>query len=225
MYFCHVEVLNFIFRIGVILAVYNFLWWLIMLAISILRGGSPKMAFEVYFIKIIRYGFLVDVIYLFTVHQADGLSVVNDLIIAALILLLYFIGRAQKRQNRQMLFSMRMGGNVSGLESLMKSVRPAFDMRYEIAVITLSLGLFTTFYFFPNLAYNPISNWFLDSILNIEDTPVFGFVFKVIGFFFLLSVLSKIFGAIMLLLTGPPRDMSNDNRDDDDDFDDYVEIK
>ena len=120
---------------------------------------------------------------------------------------------------------MRMGGNVSGLESLMKSVRPAFDMRYEIAVIALSLGLFTTFYFFPNLAYNPISNWFLDSILNIEDTPVFGFIFKVIGFFFLLSVLSKIFGAIMLLLTGPPRDMSNDNRDDDDDFDDYVEIK
>lgn len=221
------EVLNFIFRIGVILAVYNFLWWLIMLAISLLRGGKPKHLFEVYLIKTIRYVFLADVIFLFSIQQAGDILRINDLLIAGLILLIYFVGKIQSKQQRQSLFSMRGQGNIPGMGDVLNRIKPAFDVRFEALAVVLALGVFTGFYFVPYLASNAISNWFLESILNIEDTPVFGFVFKVIGFFFLLSVIMKVVGGLMTILTGGKRvePEQNEGDDDDDRFDDYTEIK
>ncbi|HZH87364.1 MAG TPA: hypothetical protein VFD77_08605 [Brumimicrobium sp.] len=217
------EVLNFIFRIGVILAVYNFLWWLIMLAISLLRGGRPKQVFEVYLIKAVRYIFLADVILLFSVQQAGDILLLNDLLIAGLILLIYFVGKIQSKQQRQSLFSFRGQANIPGMGDFMNKLKPAFDLRFEILVVVLALGAFVGFYFAPHLASNVIANWFLESILNIEDTPVFGFIFKVIGFFFLLSVIMKIVGGIMTVLIGGKPSSQQNN--DDDHFDDYTEIK
>lgn len=224
---CGVEIFNFIFRIGVILAVYNFLWWLIMLGIKLLRGGRLQYEFEIYFFKAIRYAFLADVIYLFTVHQSDGFYNLNDFFIAGLIMLLYFIGRIQKKQDKQQFFSVRGQMNIPGLNDMLKQIKPIFNIYLEIAVVALALGLYILFYYEPTWASNTIANWFLDSILNIEDTPVFGFIFKVVGFFFLLSVLSKVFGSIMMVLTGQAS-RSHDNyyeeEEDDDEFDDYTEI-
>lgn len=227
---CSVEVLNFIFRIGVILAVYNFLWWLIMMGINILRGRRPRLLFEVYFIKTIRYVFLADVIFLFSIQQAGGLLLLNDILLAGLILLIYFTGKIQSKQQRQSLFSIRGKANLPGIGDILNKIKPVFDIRYEIMVVVLALGVFGGFYFAPHLASNAISNWFLDSIMNIEDTPVFGFIFKVIGFFFLISVLMKVTNAIITIITGGnrtekeyPKDDRKDN--DDDHFDDYTEIK
>lgn len=221
------EVLNFIFRIGVILAVYNFLWWLIMLVINALRGGRPKQLLEIYLIKSVRYLFLADVVFLFSVHQAGGILLLNDLLIAGLVLLIYFVGKIQNRQHRQSLLSMRGQANIPGIGDILNRIKPAFDVRYEIGVVVLTLGVFSGFYFAPHLASNAISNWFLDSILNIEDTPVFGFVFKVIGFFFLISVIMKVVGGIMTVLSGGARVApERKNKDEDDDhFDDYTEVK
>ncbi|HLV42928.1 MAG TPA: hypothetical protein VKY37_11665 [Brumimicrobium sp.] len=221
------EVLNFIFRIGVILAVYNFLWWLIMLAISVLRGGRPKQLLEVYLIKTVRYVFLADVVFLFSVQQSDGIALINDLLIAGLVLLIYFVGKIQNKQQRQSLLSMRGQANIPGLGDVLNRIKPAFDLRYEIVVLILVFSIFSGFYFAPHLATNTISNWFLESILNIEDTPVFGFVFKIIGFFFLVSVLMKVTGGIMTVLTGGVKRSSKgfDKNEDDDHFDDYTEIK
>lgn len=227
---CNVDLLNFIFRIGVILAVYNFLWWLIMTGINLLRGGRPRLLFEVYFIKTIRYVFLADVIFLFCVQQAGGLVLVNDLLLAGLILLIYFTGKIQSKQNRQSLFSVRGKANLPGIGDILNRIKPAFDIRFEIAVVVLALVVFGGFYFAPYLASNAISNWFLESILNIEDTPVFGFIFKIVGFFFMISVIMKVANAIMTILMGRTKsnkEYPDEKRDDknDDHFDDYTEIK
>lgn len=194
-----------------------------MLAISLLRGGRPKQVFEVYLIKAVRYVFLADVILLFSVQQAGDILLLNDLLIAGLILLIYFVGKIQSKQQRQSLFSFRGQANIPGMGDFMNKLKPAFDLRFEILVVVLALGAFIGFYFAPHFASNAIANWFLESILNIEDTPVFGFIFKVIGFFFLLSVIMKIVGGIMTVLTGgKPSPRQNQ---DDDHFDDYTEIK
>ncbi|WP_159038563.1 hypothetical protein [Brumimicrobium mesophilum] len=228
--------MNFIFRIGVILAVYNFLWWLIMLGINILRGGRPKQLFDIYFIKTIRYVFLADVIFLFCIKQAGGLILLNDLLLGGLILLIYFLGKIQSKQQRQSLFSVSGRANLPGMSDILNKIKPAFDIRFEIGVVVLALLVFIGFYFSPQIASNTISNWFLSSILNIEDTPVFGFMFKIVGFFFMLSVLLKITNAIMAILLGKPKQEfgddeptnrfeNNNNNDDDDHFDDYTEVK
>ncbi|PKR80863.1 hypothetical protein CW751_06745 [Brumimicrobium salinarum] len=224
------EVLNFIFRIGVILAVYNFLWWIIMLFLNVLRGGKPKMLFEVYLIKSVRYLFLVDVIFLFAIKQASGMLILNDILLAGMILLIYFIGKIQSKQQRQSIFQVRGQANIPGVQSFLNGIKPAFDIRLEIAVVVLAVSVLFGFYFAPHLASNTISNWFLESILNIEDTPVFGFIFKVIGFFFMMSVIFKIIGSIMTLLSGGNRgnqydDQDDDDNGDDDHFDDYTEVK
>lgn len=201
-----------------------------MLGINLLRGGRPKELFEIYFIKTIRYVFLADVIFLFGVQQAGGLVLLNDLLMGGLILLIYFTGKIQSKQQRQSLFSVRGKANIPGIGDILNKIKPAFDIRFEIGVVVLALAVFAGFYFAPYLASNAISNWFLESILNIEDTPVFGFIFKVVGFFFMVSVLMRIANAIMAILFGGNKrgesytdENSRDNNDDH--FDDYTEIK
>ncbi len=102
----------------------------------------------------------------------------------------------------------------------------SFDVRAEIGLVVLSLSFFITCFFYPGLAENSISFWMKDAIINIEDTPIFGFVFKVIGFFFLLSIFGKIFQSILLIVS--PRQMHPSSGQTDDkernDFDDYEEI-
>lgn len=119
-------------------------------------------------------------------------------------------------------------GNMPGMQEMLQRMRPVFDVRYEIVVILLSIGLFTLFVFYPKWAVNPISNWFLDTILDIEDTPIFGFIFKVIGFFFMVSIFMKVAQGFITMLTGGGFNSSqseDDDQNDDDHFDDYTEIK
>src|SRR5690554_7587257 len=86
-----------------------------MLAVNLLRGGRPKLLFEVYLIKAVRYLFLADVVFLFTVLQAGDILVLNDLLIAGLILLIYFVGKIQSKQHRQSFFSVRGQANIPGM--------------------------------------------------------------------------------------------------------------
>lgn len=199
-----------------------------MMALNVLRGGKAKHLAEVYIIKTVRYVFLADVMFLFCKEQAGGQLLVNDLLIAGLILLIYFVGRIQSKQQRQSMFSIRGRTNIPGMGDVLNRFKPVFDVRLEALVVIVAMGVFFGFYAVPHLATNVISNWFLESILNIEDTPVFGFIFKVIGFFFLMSVILKITNALMTILTGGARNFQDDNQDEDDDddhFDDYTEIK
>lgn len=183
------------------MAVYNFLWWLIMLGINVLRGRGRKQLLEIYLIKAIRYTFLADVLFLFSLQQEDGQIELNSLLITGLIMLIYFVGKIQKKQERQSFFSVRGQANIPGMKDIFEKMKPKFDLRYEALVVVLAIGLFSGFYFKPELASNTISNWFLDNILGIMDAPVFGFIFKVIGFFFLLSVILKIVGGLMTIVT------------------------
>lgn len=219
------DLLNFIFRIGVVLAVYNFLWWLFMIGVKILRGNGEKQVFEVYFIKAIRYLFLVDVIFLFTVEQTGGLLSLNYYLFAGMIILLYFVGKIQKKQVRNSVFNIRSSTGVGELNNLFNRIKPIFDLRLEILVVVLAMVLYTVFYFFTQIAYNPIANWLVKNIIGIEEAPVFGFVFKVIGFFFLVSVLVKLMQGIMTLLTGGRVNKYPNNKRDNDDFDDYTEVE
>jgi hypothetical protein len=223
--FCAVDLLNFIFRIGVLLAIYNFLWWLINLGLSFIRGGRPKMLLEAYLIKGVKYIFLVDVTFLFCLDSGQQSIQIDRIIIAGLVLLIYFVGRIQSNQLRLSMLSVQ--GNLSGMQSMMERMKPVFSLRYEVVVVLLAVSFFFTLVFFPQWAANPISNWFLDAILDIEDTPVFGFIFKVIGFFFMISIFMKVFQGFITLLTGgnPKRDNQPDEDDNEDHFDDYTEIK
>lgn len=224
------DFLSFTFRIGVILAIYGFLWWFINMALKILRGRNKKQLVETYIIKLVRYTFLIDVIFLFSRDQSNGELSLNNFLVAGLVLMIYFVGRIQSKQHQTSFFNVRGGSNAEGVQNLFNQLKPVFDIRFEVGVVVISMLLYVGFYFAPDWAINPISNWFLNSILNIEDTPIFGFIFKVVGFFFLLSVIFKIVNGFFSIFTGGknPSDKNDDedeNNPNDNHFDDYTEVK
>ena len=212
------EFLNFIFRIGVVFAIFGFIWGFIQLGYSLLRGKNNNIG-ETYLIKTLKYFFLVDVIFLFG-YESLELNI-NQLLIIALILLTYFIGKLQNQQEKKQLFKVV----ASGLPIPEKH----FNIKAEIAVIIISVTIFITFIFYPQYAENKISVWFHDSIIDIETTPIFGFIFKIIGFIFIVTLFMKLLTSINMMISGKKTVLEQSNNTDqkrkDDDFDDFVEIK
>lgn len=213
------ELLNFIFRLGVVFAIFGFIWGLIQVGIRLLTIGRQRQTAEIYILKAVQYLLLVNVTFLICYDQnIQGLDVTSQLVFGSIILLMYFMGKFQNRKNKQQLFKLYTNGMLQS--------DFGFNVRAEIAVIVMSLAVFVLFWFYPQWAGNPVSLWFQSSILNIEDTPIFGFIFKVIGFFFLLNILIKVINSIMMLLSGRAfqNNQRSDNRKDDNHFDDFEEI-
>lgn len=221
------QLLDFIFQLGVLFAIYGFLWLLFEAGIMFLSAGRKRSLIEIYIIRGIKYFFLADVTFLFCFDAEIGSMLeLNRVIFAGIILLTYFVGKLQKNQNRSVLFN--IAGGLSGRPMSIK--QNSFNMRLETMIIAISLIVFALFWFFPQYAVNPIAEWFHKSIVNIEDTPVFGFVFKVIGFFFLMSLIFKMANAVTFMLNGGKINRDNNDFDQrnniggDDHFDDYEEV-
>ena len=211
------EQINFIFRLGVVFAIYGFLWGILQLGYNIVRSGAKKSIFEEYSLKILKYFFLVDVVFIF---GFDSQININQQIITALILLTYFISKLQNQQNRLAMFQMVTNGLPKKEEK--------FDIKAEIIVIVFAISFFIGFMLFPQYAQNPLSNWFHDSIIDIEDTPVFGFIFKVIGFIFIFNMFSKMLIGFSQLLSGTPfnkKTSINKETKENNKFDDFEEIE
>lgn len=216
------EALDFIFRIGVVLAVYNFLWWLIMLGFNLLRGNQKKQLLEIYIIKLVRYGFLSNVLFIFTMHRNNGALILSTFIFSGLILLIYLVGRVQSKQEKQSFFTIRGDLNIPGDKRVINQMKPTFDIRFEIGVVILVTLLFIGFYCFPHFAENIISIWFVDTIKGMIAAPIFGFIFKVIGFFFMVSIILKVFNSFLAVIS--PRENHEENEIDDH-FDDYKDVE
>jgi hypothetical protein len=134
---------------------------------------------------------------------------------------MYFIGKFQQKQKQ-----IKIMGSI-GSDLLHES----FNMRAEITLITFSVFLFISFLYFPQYASNNIADWFHESIIDLETTVLIGFVFKVIGFFFLISMLLKMINGILYILSGKPfvdissSILSGKNKGKSENFDDYEEVE
>ena len=213
------ELLNFIFRLGVLFAIYGFLWGIFEIGLTVLRSGRPKTIFEEYFIKSVKYLFLVDVTFLFCTSDESNFISEYHLLIASLVLLTYFVGKLQRKQNQMAMFQ-----KMSAMSN-----NSRFNLKAEIIVIIASILLFGTLTIYPAYASNPISLWFKASITDIEKTVIIGFIFKIIGFFFLFSMITKMLNAFMYLISGRPFIQASSSfqtfkNKKESDFDDYEEV-
>lgn len=204
------EILELTFQLGVFFAIYSFIWFFVDLGFKLLNGGKSRSIGETYLFKGIQYIFLVNVIFLFSIDMNSGNVSLVNLYPIIFILALYFIGKFQKNQNNVMMLSrMGMGKSTS-----------KFNSRYEVFVIVLSLLAFIGFVLRPDIADNSVAFWFKESILDIESTAIIGFVFKIIGFFFLMGILFKTVNAFQYISEA----IFRKGQRSDSDFDDYEEI-
>jgi len=214
------DLLNLIFRLGVLFAIYGFLWFFIELGLTFLRASRPKTIVENYLIKSVKYLFLVNVTFLFCLDLNQNNVSFYNVMPSAIVLLTYFIGKLQRQQQQLQLF---------GQINAQIPQRNDFNLKTEIVLIIASIALFIGFLFFPQYASNNIANWFKSSILDIESTVIIGFIFKIIGFFFLVGMILNMINAINYIISGKPvvdiktNFKSNSNKDEDK-FDDFEEI-
>ena len=220
------EVIHLIFKIGVLLAIYGFIWFFINLLISLATGGRKKTVGEVYFSKGVKSIFLVNVLFLYGLDDGQNEIDLFNMIVSGLVLLLYFIGQMQKNE--------RQAEMMEKYSNLLRGIgaNSRFNKKAEIIVLSLSILFYSSLFFLHDFAKNPIALWFYETVTGIEKTPLIGFIFKVIGFFFLLSILIKIFNGINYLLSGKPLlnvktgYYAGRKKDkDDDSFDDFEEVK
>ncbi|MFM7682351.1 MAG: hypothetical protein ACKO7P_06355 [Bacteroidota bacterium] len=215
------ELINLIFRLGVLFSIYGFLWFFIDLILKMLVGGRARTIVEVYLIKSIKYLFLVNVTFLFCLDINQQDVTLKNLLPTAIILLMYFIGKFQQKQKQ-----MRLMGSFGN-----DYLNEGFNIRAEMVLITASILLFISFLYFPQYASNGVANWFRESIIDLETTVLIGFIFKVIGFFFLLGMMIKMVNAVIYILSGQPfidiqtSINSGKEKRKSDDFDDFEEVE
>jgi hypothetical protein len=97
-----------------------------------------------------------------------------------------------------------------------------FNSRYEMVLIMLSLLVFILFILEPSIAQNNIAIWFKVTIIDIETTAIIGFIFKIIGFFFLLDILTKTMNAFQFIIARIVSKAPSKNKDK---FDDFEEVE
>ena len=190
------------------------------LGLKILVAGRTRSLSEVYLIKSVQYLFLVNVTLLFCLDNAQNEVSVFNLLPTILVLVMYFIGKLQKNQRKKELFGSIGGGMVEN----------TFNLKAEVVLISTSIILFVLLLYFPQYASNSVANWFHESIIDIEKT-VIGFFFKLIGFFFLVSMLIKMLNAIVYIISGKPfidiqsSFRKGSNKENNDRFDDFEEVE
>lgn len=208
------EVLEIIFRLGVVFAIFSFIWGLLTVLFAIVRGGVPLNYPASLTLKALQYFVLVDVVILFCTKD-DNLDVYNSVITGS-TLLLYFLGKVQNLK-----FKLAMV-QIQG-RSLTNAPKP--NMRLEFGLVAVAMLFFVFLLNRLDLANNGLANWFYTSILDIEKTVFFGFIFKIIGFFFTITILLRVVNAINVLLTGGNKTRNQGNDQDSDKFDTYEEVE
>ena len=100
------EFISLVFRLGVVLAIFSFIWGILRFLLTILRGGVPlSYPFKIG-LKTIQYFLIAELTILFCIEQNDG--DLQRIILTGLILLMYFIGKVQNMQFKMMMIQIIM---------------------------------------------------------------------------------------------------------------------
>lgn len=200
------EVLNFIFGLGIAFSIFSFLWGCIMLGVNFLRGsgqqterGIQARQVQDYVLRIIKYFLLISVTanyiikYQYGLGGNEGNSWAN-MILGVIVLGLYLMGKLQRRT---ML-------NQLSQHPLLARFSASIDPKVERYLLSGSLVYFIFCLQYPAMVDNVVVNWFTESIVNIYDTPIIGWVFAIIAFFFLVNIIFRGANVIGSLITGQP---------------------
>ena len=215
------ELITLLFRLGVLFAIYGFIWFFIDGIIRIITASSQRNKIEYYLIKSAKYLFLVNVLVLFCLNKTKTEITFINIAPTLSIFCIYLIGRLQNDERKSMIQLSFFGKerNKSGAKS-------NFNRRNEIMLIFGALIAFVVLAFNADYAKNNIAEWFYRSIIDIEQTAIIGYIFKFIGVLFLISMIFKMIGAISYILNGGPiiDVKSRIKNKKDDEFDDYEEV-
>ena len=215
------ELISLLFRLGVLFAIYGFIWFFVDSFIRLITAGSQRNKIEYYLIKSAKYLFLVNVLVLFCLNKTKTEITFINIAPTLSIFCIYLIGRLQNDERKSMIQLSFFGKQTNNSDA-----KSNFNRRNEIVLIIGALIAFVVLVFNADYAKNNIAEWFYTSIIDIEETAIIGYIFKFIGVIFLISMIFKMIGAISYILNGGPMidAKSRIKNKKDDEFDDYEEV-
>lgn len=194
------EVLNFIFGLGIAFSIFGFLWALFMILLNFITSRLDFNLKQIHFIvlRVIKYVLLVAVVanyILNTQESGDNTSVAtSSLILGVAVMALYFMGKLQKPS---------MLGQFSQ-HKLVALLFPPIDPKIDGYIFSGSILSFILCLQIPTIVDNAVVNWFTASINSVYEAPIFGWIFSAIAFFFLINMLIRAANVIGSLVTGQP---------------------
>jgi len=193
------EVLQFIFLLGINIVIFEFIWGILNIFASIVLGSIKVKYPQIdYVLRIIKYFLLVAVTAKFVFLTSENEALIHSekakIAISSIVLGLYLIGKLQKREMFAQ-FSMINNQTLKGFVTY-------FDPKIERILVIGSMLLFIGFLIYPQFIDRPVINWFTNSIIDLSSAFFFGFIFKVIAFFFIISIFNRGANIIGLLIQG-----------------------
>ncbi|MFT5821991.1 MAG: hypothetical protein ACI8ZM_003247 [Crocinitomix sp.] len=194
------EVLNFIFGLGIAFSIFGFIWALFMILLNFITSRLDFNLKEVHFLVLrsVKYVLLVSVVanYILSNQETgDNTGVaISSMILGVVVMALYFMGKLQKRT----VF------NQFAKHKLLALLAPPIAPKTEGYLFSGSIILFIFCLQYPVIIDNPIVNWFTASIHSVYNAPIFGWIFSAIAFFFLINMIIRAANVIGSLVTGQP---------------------
>jgi hypothetical protein len=212
------EILKFIFQLGIIFMVFQMIWGFFMLIYRLLTGLSERPVYETFAFKILNNYFLISLSAIQTLQytQKPGNPGMLMVMLAIAVLYSYMAGRLERNR-----FVIQMNNMRVNTERV--------NMSWETLLISASLVYYSFAINQPEILNNSANKWFYDSVMAIYETPIIGWIFMFLGFFFLLiNLIKSVYVTasaitwVMERIAGKPRNNGNDN--DNDGYTSYEEV-
>jgi hypothetical protein len=212
------EILKFIFQLGIIFMVFQMIWGFFMLIYRLLTGLSERPVYETFAFKILNNYFLISLSAIQTLQytQKPGNPGMLMVMLAIAVLYSYMAGRLERNR-----FVIQMNNMRVNTERV--------NMSWETLLILASLVYYSFAINQPEILNNSANKWFYDSVMAIYETPIIGWIFMFLGFFFLLiNLIKSVYVTasaitwVMERIAGKPRNNGNDN--DNDGYTSYEEV-
>ena len=190
------SIVSFIIHLGIIFVIFGFIWGVFNYIISMFTNGTQKSNQSEYIAQIIKNVFLVGVTANFVSSTSENYisSPIFRIVISSFILGLYLLEKMQNR-NKYAQFSNLGNGVLKGLST-------SFEPKQERFLLIGSIVLFVLCLSFPIVVNNGVINWFNSAIESLNNTFLIGFVFKVIAFFSVVTLVMRGSNIIGKLVTG-----------------------
>lgn len=214
--------IEYIFHIGIIYIVFSLIWAFFLLLYNMLMGFKASAGWQTFLMKGVKMYFLISIVAMFTIifmrsplHSAPLIATVG-----LLTLYSYMVGRLQ--QKKLVLQINNRFGNFSnsGVNA---------DLRIESLLIVAGLIYFTVCLYDNSIPFNKANAWFFQTVNDIYDTPVIGWIIGFFGILFLLSTILKavlftamFFSNFQSIMSGKNKNNGGNNRNNNnDEFTDF----
>lgn len=213
------ELLKYIFFLGIVFIVFSGIWSFFMLIYRLLTGLSERPWFETFLFKILNTYFLVSLCAMVTAEYTAKPGAPRILITLVGISILYAHLAGRLRQTRIM---------VQMNNFRMENTN--INMAWESLLILVAMVYFSFGITHPEILINNANTWFAVSVKDLYNTIIIGWIIAFLGIIMLLvnimnsiMVTSKAVNWIMEKITGTNRN-DHGNKNEQGEYTDYEEL-